>query len=129
MASEDFNLWLTQSSDFSTDAQSLILRVFDSASNALNGGWKKDSQNYKEEIAKAYTVDESEGDSLSHEMDWAEDLHRQRQQGVGALSLDWLMCSLQLALDSAKNYLNSTHPSTGSYDSHGWLQTVSNEYQ
>jgi len=56
-------------------------------------------------------------------------LYRQRKQGVGALGLDWLMCSLQGALHSAKKYLNSTHAPKPPYKGRGWLEKVSNEYQ
>lgn len=119
-----------QSFDFSINAQNLILRVFDSASTALDDEWKKEAEAYKKGIPKAYEVDESEGDIMRQERDWEEDLHRQRKQGVGALALDWLMCSLQGALHSAKKYLNSTHPAKGPYyKKQGWLGEVTDEYK
>ena len=126
----DFNIGLMQSIDFSINAQHLILRVFDSATNALDEEWKKDAEVYKKEIPRAYEVDESEGDIMRQDRDWQEDFYRQRNQGVGALALDWLACSLKGALHSAKNYLKSTHPAKGPYyKKQGWLGAVTDEYQ
>ena len=118
-----------QAGDFSIDAHSLILRVFDIASNALDEEWKKDSEDFNKSIAEAYAVDESEGSYLSQEKDWEEHLYRQRMQGVGALALDWLMSKLQDALHSAKRYLDSTHPPKPPYKGDGWIGKVSNEFQ
>lgn len=130
MGWEDFNLGLMQSMDFSITAQNVILRVFDSASDALDEEWERESENYDKAIAEAYGVDESEGSYVSQEREWEGDLYRQRKQGVGALSLDWLMCSLQGALHSAKKYLDSTHPAKGRYyRKRGWLGEVTDEYQ
>ena len=50
-------------------------------------------------------------------------------QGVGALALDWLKCSLQAALNDSKNYLSKTHPSAGRYKGNNWLTRVATEYQ
>jgi hypothetical protein len=66
---------------------------------------------------------------LSQEKDWEEELYRKRRQSIGALALDWLMCSLQGALHSAKQYLDSTHPPQPLYKGKGWLGKISNEYQ
>src|SRR6266436_3379708 len=129
MGWEDFNFSLMQAGDFSIDAHSLILRVFDIASNALDEEWKKDSEDFNKSIAEAYAVDESEGSYLSQEKDWEEHLYRQRMQGVGALALDWLMSKLQDALHSAKRYLDSTHPPKPPYKGDGWIGKVSNEFQ
>lgn len=129
MGWEQFNLNLMESADFSITAENVILRVFDSASNALDEEWKRDAEDYDKRIAKAYKVDESEGGYLSQERDWEEDLYRQRKQGIGALALDWLMCSLRLALHSAKNYLNTTHPAKPKYEGGNWLDKLAAEYQ
>jgi hypothetical protein len=118
-----------QAGDFSIDAKSLILHVFEIASTALDEEWKKDTEFFNKKIAEAYAVDEGEGGYLSQEKDWEEHLYRQRMQGVGALALDWLMCSLQGALHSAKRYLDSTHAPKPPYKGDGWLGKVSNEYQ
>ncbi len=118
-----------QAGDFSLDAHSLILRVFDIARSALNEEWKKDSEYFNKAIAEAYAVDESKGGYLSQEKDWEERLYRQRMQGVGALALDWLMSKLQDALHSAKTYLNVSHAPKPPYKGDGWLGKVSNEYQ
>jgi len=45
---------------------------------------------------------------MTQELYWEEDLHRQRLQGVGALALDWLMSSVQVALRGAKTYLDKS---------------------
>jgi hypothetical protein len=129
MGWEDFNLNLMESADFSITAQNVILRVFDSACGALDDDWKRESERYEKAITAAYQVDEAEGGYMSSERDWEEDLYRQRQQGVGALALDWLMCSFQGALHSAKNYLRSTHPPKAIYKGRNWLERVSTEYQ
>ncbi len=129
MGWEDFNFSLMQAGDFSIDAHSLILRVFDVASTALDEEWKKDTEFFNKKIAEAYAVDEAEGGYLSQEKDWEEHLYRQRMQGVGALALDWLMSKLQDALHSAKRYLDSTHPSKPPYKGDGWIGKVSNEFQ
>jgi hypothetical protein len=129
MGWEIFNLSLMEAGDFSINAQNLILKVFDNASQALDDEWKRESESYKKLIGEAYKVEESQGTYLSQERDWEEDLHRQRKQGVGALALDWLMCSLQGALHSAKTYLNVSHPPKPPYKGDGWLGKVSNEYQ
>lgn len=129
MGWEHFNLNLMESTDFSITAQNVILRVFDIAISALDDEWERESESYEKAIAEGYKVDESEGDISLQERDWAEDLHRQRKQGVGALALDWLMCSLQGAIHSAKKYLNSTHAPKPPYKGDGWLEKVSNEYQ
>jgi hypothetical protein len=130
MGWENFNLNLMESADFSINAQNVILRVFDSASNALDEEWKRESESYKKAVAEAYKIDEAEGNMMSQEWDWEEDLHRQRKQGVGALALDWLMWALQGALHSAKKYLNLTHPAKGPYyKKQGWLGEVTDEYR
>jgi hypothetical protein len=129
MGWEDFNFSLMQAGDFSIDAHSLILRVFDIASSALDEEWRKDSEYFNKKIAEAYAVDESEGSYLSQERDWEEHLYRQRRQGVGALALDWLMSKLQDALHSAKRYLDSMHPPKPPYKGDGWIGKVSNEFQ
>ena len=129
MGWEHFNLNLTHSNDFSIDARNLILRVFDTATDALADEWKTESQAREKAIAEAYKVDEGEGGYLSQEYDWEKDMYRQRNQGVGALALDWLTCSLQGALHSAKTYLDSTHPPKPPYKGDGWLERVSNEYK
>src|SRR5712692_2787304 len=129
MGWEDFNFSLMQAGDFSIDAHSLILRVFEIASSALDEEWKKDKEFFNKAIAEAYAVDESEGGYLSQEKDWEEHLYRQRMQGVGALALDWLMSKLQDALHSAKTYLNVSHAPKPPYKGDGWLGKVSNEYQ
>lgn len=129
MGWEAFNFSLMQAGDFSIDAHSLILRVFDIASTALDEEWKKDLEFFNKKIAEAYAVDEAEGGYLSQEKDWEEHLYRQRMQGVGALALDWLMSKLQDALHSAKRYLDSTHPPKPPYKGDGWIGKVSNEFQ
>jgi hypothetical protein len=129
MGWEDFNLGLMEAFDFSIHAQNLVLRVFDSAGTALDDEWKKYIEEFKKEIGKAYAADESEGSIMSQERDWEEDLYRQRRQGIGALALDWLMCTLQGELHSAKKYLDSTHPPNPPYNGRDWLRRVSNEYQ
>lgn len=117
--------------DLSLTAENLILPVFDSASGALTDAWKKSEEEYNKQISEAYKIDESEGQIISQERDWAEDLHRQRMQGIGALALDWLMSSLQAALGGAKTHLNKTHPAKKPYDDRdeGWLGLVTDEYQ
>jgi hypothetical protein len=85
---------------------------------------------YQTHMNKAATEDdEAEVSSLFQEMNWEEDLYRQRKQGVGALALDWLMSELKGALLSAKRHLDSSHPATHKYDYRkDWLRTVCGEY-
>jgi hypothetical protein len=92
------NFPLMKSSGFEHDARELILRVFDSASNALDEEQNKFIEVFEKQLAEASSTDESERGILYQEMDWEERLYRQRRQGVGALALDWLMSSLQGAL-------------------------------
>lgn len=127
----NINLNLMEAIDFSIKTHSLILPVFDHATNALYEEWKKFEETFNKQISEAYARDESEGALMAQEKDWEEELHRQRLQSVGALSLDWLMSSVQAALHSAKNYLNKSHPPHPPYDSHdeGWLGLVADEYQ
>ena len=128
MGWESINWNLLHAMDFSLEAENLILRVFDSSTNALDEEWKKYSADFKTNQGKP--LEEWEADAMSQEMYWEEDLHRQRKQGVGALALDWLMCSLQTALHGAKNYLDSTHPPKPPYyKKKGWLGEVTDEYQ
>jgi hypothetical protein len=132
MGWEDFFPYdLAEHLDFSLTAQNLVLPVFDSTSGALNDGWKKSEQDYKTQIGEAYKIDESEGQILSQERAWAEGLHRQRLQGVGALALDWLMSSLQTALRGVKSHLDKAHPARPPYDDRdeGWLGLIRDEYQ
>lgn len=131
MGWEMYNLGLMEAIDFSLKTQSLILPVFDSATNALNEEWKKYLEVFNKQISQAYARDESEGSIMSQERDWEEDLHRQRLQGVGALALDWLMCSLQVALRGAATYMDKTHPANPKYNDHGmgWLGKRADEYQ
>ena len=130
MGWEGFNLSLMEAFDFSLKTSNLILPVFDNATNALSDGWKKYEETFKEQIAKAYKRDEAEGGMMSQERDWEEDLHRQRMQGVGALALDWLMSSVQVALRGAKSYLDKTHPAKPPYNrEEGWLGLATDEYQ
>src|SRR5260370_19346128 len=125
------NINLMQALEFEITTRELILKVFDSASTALDDEWKKFAESFQTEIDKAYSRDESEGLMLSQEKDWQEDLFRQRRQGVGALALDWLKDSLQNALLSAAKYLDATHPHKKPYKSNdmGWLGEVADEYQ
>lgn len=130
MAWEDFFLseHLTEHFDFTLDAEHLILRVFDSASEALNDEWNKYVEGFKQDISKA--TDEGEIGMAYQEKDWEEDLQRQRMQGVGALTLDWLMSSLKKMLHSAKKYLDKSHPANAKgYKIRGWLREVSKEYR
>jgi hypothetical protein len=128
MGWEDFNLSLMEAFDFSINAHNLILRVFDSASEALDDEWKKYLAGFKSYISKP--LDESEAGIAFSERDWEEDFHRQRMQGIGALALDWLMYSLQSALHSAKKYLDASHPvNPAGYKGDSWLSRVSSEYQ
>lgn len=127
MGWEGINLNLLHASDFSVDAQNLVLRVFDTATNALDEEWKRYQKDFKTEYAR--TLEDWEATQLSQELDWEEYLHRQRMQGVGALALDWLMYSLQTALHGAKRYLDSSHPSQKAYKGDGWLERAYNEYQ
>lgn len=131
MGWETFNLGLMEASDFSLKTKNLILPVFDNATNALNDGWKKYDETFKKQITEAYKRDESEGGMMSQEREWEEDLHRQRLQGVGALALDWLMSSVQVALRGTKNYLDKTHPAKPPYNNNdeGWLGYAADEYQ
>src|SRR5713226_5514747 len=114
---KDINLSLMEGIDFSLKTQNLILPVFESATNALNDAWKEYEETFKKQISKAYQRDEGEGGMMSQERDWEEDLHRQRLQGVGALALDWLMSSVQVALRGAKTYLDKTHAPKPTYNS------------
>jgi hypothetical protein len=130
MGWEGFNLGLMEAFDFSLKTKNVILPVFDNATNALSDGWKKYEETFKNQISEAYKRDESEGGMMSQERDWEEDLHRQRLQGIGALALDWLMSSVQVALRGAKSYLNKTHPAKPPYNrDEGWLGYATDEYQ
>jgi hypothetical protein len=125
-----FNFHLMEASGFEHDARELILRVFDNASNALDEEQNKFIQAFEKELAKAPSIDESERGMLYQEMDWEERLYQQRRQGVGALALDWLMCSLQGALHSAKTHLDSSHPPRRrKYKGRSWLNQVTAEYR
>jgi hypothetical protein len=87
----DFNFIDTEALDFSTDAHELILQVYRTSSQKLEEQWKGYQKWFRERSAKGMSEDES---GIAHqEMDWEEDLHRQRMQGIGSLALDWLMCS------------------------------------
>jgi hypothetical protein len=130
MGWENINLNLMEAIDFEIKTQNLILPVFDNATNALNDEWKKYLARMDKQIAEAYKRDEGEGGMMSQERDWEEDLHRQRLQGVGALALDWLMSSVQVALRGAKSYLDKTHPAKPPYSKdEGWLGCAADEYQ
>jgi hypothetical protein len=130
MGWENINLHLMEAIDFGIKTQNLILPVFDNATNALNDEWKKHLARKDKQIAEAYKRDEGEGDMMSHERDWEEDLHRQRLQSVGALALDWLMSSVQVALRGAKSYLDKTHPAKPPYSrDEGWLGFAADEFQ
>jgi hypothetical protein len=128
MGWKDININLLQGSEFSINAEELVLRVFDRANEALDDEWKRYMEGFDKHMSEP--MEESEADIAFSEMHWEQDLHRQRMQGVGALALDWLMCSLQGALHSAKKYLNSTHPAKGPYyKKQGWLGEVADEYK
>jgi len=128
MGWEHFNLNLLEAFDFEITAKHLILRVFDSASAALDEEWNKYVAHFDAHISEE--MDESQVGFAFHERDWEEHSHSQRMQGVGALALDWLMCSLQGALHSAKKYLDATHPQNlAGYKGDGWLHKVKTEYQ
>ena len=100
----NINLNLMEALEFEITTRHLILRVFDSASAALDDEWNKFADGFQKEIDEAYSRDEHEGSMVSQEKDWEEDLFRQRRQGVGALALDWLKDSLQNALLGAAKY-------------------------
>jgi hypothetical protein len=131
MGWEHFNIGLMEGIDFSLKTRNLILPVFDNATNALTEEWKKYEETFAKQIADAYKRDEGEGGMMSQERFWEEDLHRQRLQGVGALALDWLMSSVQIALRGAKAYLDKTHPPKPPYNKNneGWLGCAADEYQ
>jgi hypothetical protein len=131
MGWELFNLGLMEEHEFSLKTRNLILPVFDNATNALNEEWKKYEETFNKQIGQAYERDESEGGIMSQERNWEEDLHRQRLQGVGALALDWLMSSVQVALRGAKTYLDKTHPPKPPYNKNneGWIGYAADEYQ
>jgi hypothetical protein len=131
MGWEGINLNLMEATDFALKTRNLILPVFDNSTNALNEEWKKFEGTFHKQIADAYQRDESEGGMMSQELYWEEDLHRQRLQGVGALALDWLMSSVQVALRGAKTYLDKTHPPKPPYNKNkeGWLGYAADEYQ
>ena len=128
MGWEHFNLNLLEAFDFEITAEHLILRVFDSASKTRDDEWGNYVKRFDARMSKG--MDESQVGYAFSERDWEEGLHRQRMQGVGALALDWLMCSFQGALHSAKKYLDATHPpNAGGYKGDGWLSKVATEYQ
>jgi hypothetical protein len=129
MGWNSINLGLLQYVDFSINTRELILRVFDSASTALDDEHKKYQEYFNKNIEEAYKRDESEGGLMLQEREWEEDLYRQRRQGVGALALDWLKFSLEEALDGAKKYLDTSHPAKPSYKGKSWVHKVANEYQ
>jgi hypothetical protein len=130
MGWENINLNLMEAIDFGIKTQNLILPVFDNATNALNDEGKKYLARMDKQIAEAYERDEGEGGMMSQERDWEEDLHHQRLQSVGALALDWLMASVQVALRGAKSYLDKTHPAKSPYSKdEGWLGYAADEYQ
>jgi hypothetical protein len=128
MGWEHFNLNLLEAFDFEITAEHLVLRVFESASEALDDEWKNYVKRFDARMSKG--MDESQVGYAFSERDWEERLHRQRMQGVGALALDWLMCSFQGALHSAKKYLDASHPpNPDGYKGGNWLSRASNEYQ
>jgi len=110
---------------FSIDARSLILRVFVTASEALDDEWKR----YVKRVEEC--ISEEEVLRALQDEHWEEDLHRQRMQGVGALALDWLKSSLQGALHGTKRHLDKSHPADarGYKSIKGWLGDVSKEYK
>jgi hypothetical protein len=115
---------------FSHDARDLILKVFVTASETLDDEWKRYVKTFEEYISEP-RADESEVGIAYSEKNWEEDRHRQRMQGVGALALDWLMSSLKGVLDSAKRYLDKSHPADpkGYKTKKGWLGSLSKEYK
>jgi hypothetical protein len=129
MGWSSINLGLLHYVDFSISTRELILHVFDSATTALDDEHKKYKEYFDKNIGAAYDRGESEGGVMSQEMDWREDLYRQRRQGVGALALDWLKFSLEEALNGAKQYLDTSHPPKPPYQGKSWLIKVANEYQ
>jgi hypothetical protein len=125
----NININLLQFLEFSISTRHLILRVFDSASAALDDEHRKSKEDFDKNIGRVYNASESEGNLMSQEMDWEEDMYRRRRQGVGALALDWLKFSLEEALNGAKKYLDSSHPPKGKYKGKSWLLRVANEYK
>jgi len=125
-----FHSGLLEPMGFEMNTRDLILGVFDSATAALDAEHTKFTDLYQRETAKASTKDDdTEVGSLFQEMNWEEELYRQRGQGLGALALDWLMSELKGALLSAKTHLDLSHPSKRKYKYHrDWLRTVSSEY-
>lgn len=118
---------LTEYVDFFSDAEHLVLPVFDTATGALEIEWSKVEASYRQSMASA--SDEGERGMLSQEWDWAEDLHRQRLQSIGAMALDWLMSSLQTALRSVKRSFKTSHPAAAKYNGDGWLLRTATEFE
>jgi len=128
MGWEHFNPNLLEVFDFGLTAQYLVLRVFDSASEALDEGWNNYVKRFNARMPNP--MDESQAAFAFTERNWEERSHRQRMQSVGTLALDWLMCSFQGALHNAKKYLDAIYPpNAGGYKGDGWLKKVTTEYQ
>ena len=107
MGWEHFNLNLLEAFDFEITAEHLVLRVFESASEALDDEWKNYVKRFDTRMSKG--MDESQAAFAFSERDWGERSHRQRMHGVGTLALDGLKCSFQGALHSANKYLDAIY--------------------
>ncbi len=130
MGFEDFFLHdILPDFDFSLDAENLILRVFDTATNALDDEWRRYLEAFKKEIANAR--DEGDIGYASSDRDWEERTFWQKRQAVGVLALDWLKSSLQTALHRTKTYLDKTHPPKprGYKTKRGWFAEISKDYR
>jgi len=127
MAWIDFDFLGNEPHDFSMAARDLVLQVFNVTTETLKKQWAQCQQRYLRQLDEM--TDEGDIGLTNHELEWEEQLHRQRMQGVGSLALDWLMSLLQATLDSSKRYFDKGRPRRAKYDGKGWLARTENEYQ
>jgi hypothetical protein len=124
----DFDFLESEVFEFSAAAKQLVLQVFVIATEKLESDWQQYQVSYQKRMMEM--ADEGDIGLAGQELDWEEQLHRQRMQGIGSLALDWTMSLLQESLQRSKRYLNTSHPaSTAPYTGKNWLARVANEYQ
>src|SRR5438309_9231149 len=109
----DFDVLGSESWEFSTDARDLVLQVVILATEKLDEQWKEFDKLMDKRIAAAQ--DEADSGAAYQEINWEEELQRQRKQAAGALALDWLMYSVKDTLNRAKRYFKESHPPKPEY--------------
>jgi hypothetical protein len=122
----DFDFLGSEAWEFSTDARDLVLEVFTLTTEKLDEQWKEFEKLMGKRIAAA--TDEGDSGAAYQEMDWEEELQRQRKQAAGALELDWLMYSVKDTLNRAKRYFKESRPPKPIYPGKSWIARIKSEY-